>query len=106
MQSMAVAPMPVASLRPYSQNARIHSKKQIRQIADSIQKFGFTNPVLISDEEEIIVAHDNGFHLVRVKPGSLSRGADRHSTESRSRYVLQAATKGTNSGANRFGEND
>src|SRR5438128_1692641 len=57
MPSMAVAPMPVASLRPYSQNARIHSKKQIRQIADSIQKFGFTNPVLISDEDEIIAGH-------------------------------------------------
>jgi DNA modification methylase len=57
MSSMAVAPMPVAGLRPYSQNARIHSKKQIRQIADSIQKFGFTNPVLISDEEEIIAGH-------------------------------------------------
>src|SRR5437773_5760699 len=57
MSSMAVAPMPVAGLRPYSQNARSHSKKQIRQIADSIQKFGFTNPVLIGDDDEIIAGH-------------------------------------------------
>ena len=57
MPSMAVAPMPVAGLRPYSRNARIHSKKQIRQIADSIQKFGFTNPVLISDDDEIVAGH-------------------------------------------------
>ena len=57
MSSMAVAPMPVAGLRPYSRNARIHSKKQIRQIADSIQNFGFTNPVLISDDDEIIAGH-------------------------------------------------
>src|SRR5436309_11077380 len=57
MPSMAVAPMPVAGLRPYSRNARIHSKKQIRQIADSIQNFGFTNPVLISDDDEIIAGH-------------------------------------------------
>ncbi len=55
MPSMAVV-MPVAGLRPYSQNARTHSR-QIRQIADSIQKFGFTNPVLISDEDEIIAGH-------------------------------------------------
>jgi len=54
---MAVAPMPVAGLRPYSRNARTHSKKQVRQIADSIQKFGFTNPVLISDDDEIIAGH-------------------------------------------------
>ena len=41
------------SLRPYKQNARTHSKKQIRQIADSIRKFGFTNPLLISRDGEI-----------------------------------------------------
>jgi hypothetical protein len=55
--TMAVAAMPIAGLRPYSQNGRTHSKKQIRQIADSIRKFGFTNPVLISDDNEIIAGH-------------------------------------------------
>jgi len=44
-------------LRPYPKNARTHSKKQIRQIADSIKRFGFTNPVLISDDNEIIAGH-------------------------------------------------
>jgi DNA modification methylase len=45
------------SLRPYARNARTHSRKQIRQIADSIRRFGFTNPVLISDDGEIIAGH-------------------------------------------------
>jgi DNA modification methylase len=54
---LAVEPMAVARLRPYAGNARSHSKKQIRQIANSIQKFGFTNPVLISDDDEIIAGH-------------------------------------------------
>jgi DNA modification methylase len=45
------------SLRPYDRNARRHSKKQIRQIADSISRFGFTNPVLVSDDGEIIAGH-------------------------------------------------
>ena len=49
--------MAISRLRPYRRNARTHSKKQIRQIADSIQKFGFTNPVLISDDDEIIAGH-------------------------------------------------
>jgi len=57
MQNMAIEPMPVAKLRPYAQNARTHSKKQIRQIATSIERFGFTNPVLISDDNEIIAGH-------------------------------------------------
>lgn len=49
--------IPVTSLRPYDRNARTHSKKQIRQIAGSIERFGFTNPVLISDDGEIIAGH-------------------------------------------------
>lgn len=47
----------ISSLKPYAGNARTHSKKQIRQIASSIQRFGFTNPVLISDDDEIIAGH-------------------------------------------------
>jgi len=47
----------ITSLRPYSRNARTHSKKQVRQIAASIERFGFTNPILISDEGEIIAGH-------------------------------------------------
>jgi ParB-like chromosome segregation protein Spo0J len=46
--------IPITSLRPYGRNARTHSKKQIRQIASSIERFGFTNPVLISDNNQII----------------------------------------------------
>lgn len=45
------------SLRPYSGNARTHSKKQIKQIANSIERFGFTNPVLIDDEDMILAGH-------------------------------------------------
>jgi DNA modification methylase len=47
----------VSRLRPYPRNARTHSKKQIRQIADSIKRFGFTNPILIGDDNEIIAGH-------------------------------------------------
>jgi DNA modification methylase len=49
--------LPTSGLRPYRSNARTHSKSQIRQIADSIRRFGFTNPVLISDDGEIIAGH-------------------------------------------------
>ena len=47
----------VAELQPYARNARTHSIKQIKQIAASIERFGFTNPVLISDDSEIIAGH-------------------------------------------------
>lgn len=48
---------PPSELRSYSRNARTHSRKQVRQIADSIERFGFTNPVLVSDDGEIIAGH-------------------------------------------------
>ena len=48
---------PTHSLRPYSGNARTHSPKQIKQIARSIERFGFNNPVLIDDDDQIIAGH-------------------------------------------------
>ena len=53
MTPMAIETMPVDQLKPYAGNARTHSRKQIRQIAKSIERFGFTNPVLISDDNQI-----------------------------------------------------
>ena len=45
------------ALRPHPRNARTHSKKQIRQIAASIERFGFTCPLLVSDDLEIVAGH-------------------------------------------------
>jgi DNA modification methylase len=47
----------VAKLKPYEGNARTHSRKQVKQIAASIERFGFTNPVLVSDDGQIIAGH-------------------------------------------------
>lgn len=55
--SARVVARPIQTLRPYAKNARTHSKKQIKQIARSIERFGFTNPVLVSDDGEIIAGH-------------------------------------------------
>lgn len=48
---------PIDSVVPYANNARTHSKKQVRQIAESIRRFGFCNPVLIADDNTIIAGH-------------------------------------------------
>ena len=45
------------TLKPAPGNARTHSKKQVRQIADSIRTFGFTNPVLIDESKMILAGH-------------------------------------------------
>src|SRR5674476_284957 len=48
---------PTHSLRPYAGNARTHSPKQIKQISRSIERFGFNNPVLVDDDDQIIAGH-------------------------------------------------
>jgi DNA modification methylase len=55
--SLTVIDRPIADLRPDPGNARTHPKKQIAQIAASIQAFGFVNPVLIDAKGVIIAGH-------------------------------------------------
>jgi len=47
----------IDSLVPYARNARTHSAEQIAAVARSIQRFGFTNPVLIDAEGGIVAGH-------------------------------------------------
>ncbi len=57
MYDRAVETVPIALLRPWARTARTHSKKQLTQIADSIRRFGFTNPVLIDAQRTILAGH-------------------------------------------------
>lgn len=49
--------LPLGALKPYPRNARTHSRKQIRQIASSIEEFGFTNPLIIDRSNMILAGH-------------------------------------------------
>lgn len=46
-----------ADLRPHRNNARTHSRAQIKKIQASIREFGFANPVLIRGDGTIIAGH-------------------------------------------------
>ena len=54
---MQIDMMAVGHLVPYARNARTHSEDQVAQIAASIAGFGFTNPILIGDDDVIIAGH-------------------------------------------------
>ncbi|WP_255509453.1 DNA methyltransferase [Oceaniovalibus sp. ACAM 378] len=49
--------LPPHDLHPYKRNARTHSKVQVKQIADSIEEFGFTIPILIDSKNMILAGH-------------------------------------------------
>jgi ParB/RepB/Spo0J family partition protein len=46
-----------SDLKADPRNPRKHSREQIRAIARSIERFGFTNPVLIGDDLQIVAGH-------------------------------------------------
>ncbi len=54
---LAIEHVLVADLKPYSANARIHTPKQVAEIARSISEFGFNNPVLVDKTGTIIAGH-------------------------------------------------
>jgi DNA modification methylase len=89
MTTAQIEHLPIASLLPWANNARTHSKKQLRQIAASIEEFGFTNPVLIDEAGAILAGHG------RVEAAKLlgmtdvpCRRLDHMSAEQKRAYVL------------------
>src|SRR6266481_1688295 len=47
----------IEALKPDPANPRLHSKKQIRQIANSIEAFGFNVPVLVDADLKVVAGH-------------------------------------------------
>lgn len=57
MRQLAVEYIDIVDLIAYKRNARTHSDEQIEQVSQSIKEFGFTNPVLIDEKNELIAGH-------------------------------------------------
>jgi DNA modification methylase len=57
ISELQITYQPVNDLKNNPRNARTHTKHQIRQIADSIDAFGFTNPVLLDHDNMIVAGH-------------------------------------------------
>ena len=65
MSNLKIENTAASALKLRSSNPRTHSKKQIRQIAESIKQFGFLNPVLI-DRDEAIIAGQGRVEAARI----------------------------------------
>ena len=55
--TLQVAYRPTGSIRVSARNARTHSPEQVAEIAASIKRFGFANPILVDREGEIVAGH-------------------------------------------------
>src|SRR3984957_16105193 len=91
-RSLAIEMIDVSALRPYEKNARRHSRAQIRQIAKSIEAFGFTNPILVSDEREILAGHGRvaAAQLIGMKQAPIVRLSDLSVAERNPRLSREA----------------
>lgn len=52
--AQSIQHLPISSLVAFGRKARVHSRDQLRQIADSIKEFGFTNPVLVDETGKVL----------------------------------------------------
>lgn len=55
--NLVVEYLRVSDLIPYARNSRTHTDEQVAQVAASIREFGFANPILISERNDIIAGH-------------------------------------------------
>ena len=56
-----------SELIAYGNNSRTHSDDQVNQICASITEFGFTNPILIDDDNVIIAGHGRNTAAKQLK---------------------------------------
>jgi ParB-like chromosome segregation protein Spo0J len=48
---------PIERLMPRANNPRTHSREQVANIAASIREWGWTNPILVGADDDIIAGH-------------------------------------------------
>lgn len=57
MQKLNIVYRQIKDLKPYKKNAKKHNKEQVEQIANSIKKFGFTQPVIVDKNNSVVAGH-------------------------------------------------
>jgi DNA modification methylase len=68
IRDLVVEMLPPESLKPARRNARKHSRRQLRQVAKSIEEFGWTNPILVDASSRILAGHAR--HQVATEKGT------------------------------------
>lgn len=55
MQNLKIEYIKIEKLTPYKNNSKIHTKEQIKHIVNSIEKFGFNDPLGICGENNLVL---------------------------------------------------
>jgi ParB-like nuclease domain len=80
IRDLTVVMVPASSLKPDLRNPRTHSRRQIRQIANSTKAFGWANPIIVGADCHVLAGHGGleaadllGIDLDRLMSGELAQ---------------------------------
>lgn len=57
LNELVVTYRDVASLKPYAHNSRLHTRAQVKLLASSMLTYGWTNPILIDEDGNVLAGH-------------------------------------------------
>ncbi|MGJ5621382.1 site-specific DNA-methyltransferase [Sulfitobacter sp. MF3-043] len=93
MQNLTISYRPVSEVAVNRRNARTHDKRQLKQIKDSIEAFGFTNPLLIDEAAVLIAGHARLSAAKALGLGSVPVIVLAHLDDARKRALMLADNK-------------
>lgn len=102
MEHLYIEYLPIATLKPYENNAKEHPQEQIDQIIESIRQFGMNDPIAIYGDEHLIV-EGHGRLLALQQMGAIEAPTirlDHMTDEQRKAYTLVHNKTTMNSGFN------
>ena len=89
MANPKISMLATKDLIPYARNTRTHSDEQVNQIVSSIKEFGFTNPVLVDQDNMIIAGHGRVMAANKLKLGKVPTICLKHLTEAQKKaYII------------------
>lgn len=98
---MQITKVETEKLIPYARNARTHTSEQVSQICASIKEFGFTNPVLIDEDNVIIAGHGRVMASQRMNLDTVPCVVLKHLTDAQKKaYVIADNQLALNAGWN------
>lgn len=89
----------ITELKPYKNNSRTHTEKQVHQIAQSLKQFGFVNPILVDESNTIIAGNGRYLAAKELKMETVPTICISHLTKDEIRaYVIADNKLAENSG--------
>lgn len=98
-QALAVSYISPEEVKPYQNNPKKHSEKQVTQIINSIKEFKFNNPILIDENNVLIAGHGRLLASKHLQIKAIPAIKLTHLSESQKKAYRIADNKLTENGA-------